>query len=43
MISGLGLHHPRVDQRDAVEETDPENPNRYMWKGEWRDMIVSRN
>ena len=32
-----------VDQQDLyVEETDPENPDRYMWKGEWRDMIVSR-
>lgn len=32
-----------VDQQDLyVEETDPGNPNRYMWKGEWRDMMVSR-
>jgi penicillin amidase len=32
-----------VDQQDLyVEETEPENPNRYMWKGEWRDMIVTR-
>ena len=23
-------------------ETDPANPDRYMWKGEWRDMIVTR-
>jgi len=31
-----------VDQQDLyVEETDPKNPDRYMWKGEWRDMIVS--
>ncbi len=32
-----------VDQQDLyVEETDPENPNRYLWKGEWRDMVVTR-
>ncbi len=32
-----------VDQQDLyVEETDPENPNRYRWKGEWRDMIVTK-
>ena len=32
-----------VDQQDLyVEETDPSNPNRYRWKGEWRDMIVTR-
>ncbi len=32
-----------VDQQDLyVEETDPANPNRYMWKGEWRDMALSR-
>ena len=32
-----------VDQQDLyVEETDPANSSRYMWKGEWRDMTVSR-
>lgn len=32
-----------VDQQDLyVEETDPANPNRYMWKGEWRDMVETR-
>ena len=32
-----------TDQQDLyVEETNPENPNQYMWKGEWRDMIVTR-
>jgi penicillin amidase len=32
-----------VDQQDIyVEETDPSNPDRYLWKGEWRDMIVSK-
>lgn len=32
-----------VDQQDLyVEETDPANPNRYLWKGEWRDMVVTR-
>ncbi|MEO6403622.1 MAG: penicillin acylase family protein [Vicinamibacteria bacterium] len=32
-----------TDQQDLyVEETDPSNPNRYMWMGEWRDMIVDR-
>jgi penicillin amidase len=32
-----------VDQQDLyVEETDPTNPDRYLWKGEWRDMVVSK-
>ena len=32
-----------VDQQDLyVEETDPADPNRYMWKGEWREMALSR-
>ena len=32
-----------VDQQDLyVEETDPGNAGRYRWKGEWRDMVVSK-
>jgi len=32
-----------VDQQDLyVEETDPANPNRYRWKGEWRDLTLDR-
>ena len=32
-----------MDQQDLyVEETDPENPNRYLYKGEWKDMKVER-
>ncbi|MBX7185235.1 MAG: penicillin acylase family protein, partial [Vicinamibacteria bacterium] len=32
-----------VDQQDLyVEETDPQNPDRYLWKGEWRDMVRTR-
>lgn len=38
-----GLTILGVDQQDLyVEETDPANPDRYQWKGEWRDMIISR-
>jgi penicillin G amidase len=32
-----------MDQQDLyVEETDPQNPNRYMADGQWRDMKVER-
>lgn len=32
-----------VDQQDLyVEETDPANPNRYMYKGQWLEMKVDR-
>ncbi len=32
-----------MDQQDLyVEETDPANPNRYQYKGEWLDMKVER-
>ena len=32
-----------VDQQDLyVEETDPADPNRYLYKGEWRTMTVER-
>jgi penicillin amidase len=32
-----------MDQQDLyVEETDPQNPNRYMADGQWRDMTVER-
>jgi penicillin amidase len=32
-----------MDQQDLyVEETDPQNPNRYLADGEWRDMTVER-
>lgn len=32
-----------MDQQDlVVEETDPANPNRYLYKGQWYDMEVHR-
>jgi len=32
-----------VDQQDLyVEETDPSNPDRYLYKGEWFDMTLDR-
>jgi penicillin amidase len=32
-----------IDQQDIyVEQTDPQNANRYRWKGEWRDMKIER-
>ena len=32
-----------MDQQDVVvEETDPANPNRYLYKGQWYDMQVVR-
>ena len=32
-----------MDQQDLyVEETDPQNPNRYMANGEWKDMEVEK-
>ena len=32
-----------MDQQDLyVEETDPQNPNRYLADGQWRDMDVQR-
>jgi penicillin G amidase len=32
-----------IDQQDLyVEETDPANPNRYQYKGEWLDMTIER-
>ncbi len=32
-----------MDQQDLyVEETDPANPNRYQYKGEWLDMKLER-
>jgi len=32
-----------MDQQDLyVEETDPGNPNRYRWQGQWLDMQVER-
>ncbi len=32
-----------MDQQDIyVEETDPQNPNRYLADGQWRDMQVER-
>ncbi len=32
-----------MDQQDLyVEETDPQNPNRYRYKGQWEEMIVER-
>jgi penicillin amidase len=32
-----------MDQQDLyVEETDPQNPNRYRYKGQWEEMTVER-
>jgi len=32
-----------MDQQDLyVEETDPQNPNRYRYNGKWEDMAVER-
>ncbi len=32
-----------MDQQDLyVEETDPQNPDRYLYKGQWQDMKVER-
>lgn len=32
-----------MDQQDLyIEETDPNNPNRYLYKGEWLDMQVEQ-
>src|SRR5712692_1943175 len=32
-----------IDQEDIyVEKTDPANPNRYQYRGEWRDMKLER-
>ena len=39
--SAFGLTIFYTDQEDLyVLETDPQNPHRYRWKGDWRDMEV---
>lgn len=40
---GWGFTILGMDQQDLyVEETDPGNPNRYMYKGQWWDMKIEK-
>jgi penicillin G amidase len=40
---GFGFTIVGLDQQDLyVEETHPQNPNQYLYKGKWRDMEIER-
>lgn len=40
---GWGFTIVQYDQVDLyIEKTDPENPNRYLYRGEWLDMKIER-